>query len=68
MINEIKDFKVPVGGTLGELILNTPKDGISRVYLENKIFETWHHKRVVLIGDACHKVNQIETTFPLLLV
>ncbi|KAF9434035.1 hypothetical protein BGZ76_008663 [Entomortierella beljakovae] len=56
MINEIKDFKVPVGGTLGELINDTPKDGISRVYLEDKIFDTWHHKRVVLLGDACHKL------------
>ncbi|KAF8978194.1 hypothetical protein BGZ46_006732 [Entomortierella lignicola] len=56
MINEIKDFKVPMGGTLGDLIKATPKDGISRVFLEDKIFQTWNHKRVVLMGDACHKL------------
>ncbi|KAF9111378.1 hypothetical protein BGX27_005017 [Mortierella sp. AM989] len=56
MINEIRNFKVPLGCTMGDLIDATPKDGISRVYLEDKIFETWNHKRVVLLGDSCHKL------------
>ncbi|KAG9071559.1 hypothetical protein KI688_005771 [Linnemannia hyalina] len=30
---------------------------ISKVMLEEKVFETWHHGRAVLIGDACHKLN-----------
>ncbi|KAI1300984.1 hypothetical protein EDD11_005905 [Mortierella claussenii] len=46
----------PFGGTMGDLIDATPKENISRVYLEEKFFETWHFKRVVLIGDACHKL------------
>ncbi|KAF9171563.1 hypothetical protein BGX20_007345 [Mortierella sp. AD010] len=56
MIKEVRDFKVPIGGTLGDLIDSTPKETISRVFLEDKIFETWSHNRVVLIGDACHKL------------
>ncbi|KAF9993263.1 hypothetical protein BGZ80_001695 [Entomortierella chlamydospora] len=55
MIKEIRDFRVPTG-TLGDLIDATPKDSISRVFLEDKLFETWNHGRVVLIGDACHKL------------
>ncbi|KAF9170398.1 hypothetical protein BGX21_010220 [Mortierella sp. AD011] len=55
MIKEVRDFRVPTG-TLGDLIDATPKDGISRVFLEDKLFETWNNGRVVLIGDACHKL------------
>lgn len=57
MVKEVREFLSPIGGTMGDLIEQTPKDTISRVFLEDKIFETWHHGRTVLIGDACHKVN-----------
>ncbi|KAK3835637.1 MAG: hypothetical protein J3R72DRAFT_513801 [Linnemannia gamsii] len=43
--------------TVGDLIDLTPKEYISKVMLEEKVFETWHYKRVVLIGDACHEIN-----------
>ncbi|KAH7044690.1 hypothetical protein BKA57DRAFT_494570 [Linnemannia elongata] len=56
MIKEVRDFLIPFGGTLGDLIDATPRDNISRVFLEDKMFETWHHGRTVLIGDACHKL------------
>ncbi|KAF9144978.1 hypothetical protein BGX30_010800 [Mortierella sp. GBA39] len=57
MINDAKDFLIPFGNTtMGELINATPTENISRVYLEDKLFESWHHGRVVLIGDACHKL------------
>ncbi|KAG0366596.1 hypothetical protein BC939DRAFT_482450 [Gamsiella multidivaricata] len=56
MIKEVRGFLVPIGGTMGDLIDATPKETISRVYLEDKVFETWSHKRTVLIGDACHKL------------
>ncbi|KAF9144977.1 hypothetical protein BGX30_010799 [Mortierella sp. GBA39] len=56
MIAEVKDFLTPFGGTMGELISATPTDMISRVFLEDKLFETWHADRTVLIGDACHKL------------
>ncbi|KAF9281049.1 hypothetical protein BGZ74_002458 [Mortierella antarctica] len=55
LIREVSTFKT-IHGDLGSLILQTPKDKISRVFLEDKMFETWYHRRVVLIGDACHKL------------
>ncbi|KAF9087645.1 hypothetical protein BGX23_007965 [Mortierella sp. AD031] len=56
MIKEVKDFLIPLGGTLGDLIEATPRENISRVFLEDKMFETWNYGRVALIGDACHKL------------
>ncbi|GJJ68653.1 hypothetical protein EMPS_00999 [Entomortierella parvispora] len=56
LVAQVKGFKVPGGGTLGNLIDATPAENISRVFLEDKLFETWHHGRTVLIGDACHKL------------
>ncbi|KAF9184274.1 hypothetical protein BGZ50_003790 [Haplosporangium sp. Z 11] len=56
MIHEVKDFPIPDGHTLGDLISATPKETVSRVFLEDKLFETWHHGRTVLIGDAAHKL------------
>ncbi|KAF9582726.1 hypothetical protein BGW38_010839 [Lunasporangiospora selenospora] len=55
MTNDVKDFKTTFGATLGEFIEQTPIETISKVFLEEKMFETWYHNRVVLIGDACHK-------------
>ncbi|KAF9348199.1 hypothetical protein BGX26_000374, partial [Mortierella sp. AD094] len=56
MIAQVADHKVPFGCTLGDLIQDTPKELISKVYLEEKLFETWNHGRIALIGDACHKM------------
>lgn len=56
LIDEVKDFPITFGGTLGDVIKATPKDRISKVMLEEKLFETWHYRNVVLIGDACHKM------------
>ncbi|KAF9354216.1 hypothetical protein BGX26_007968 [Mortierella sp. AD094] len=56
MIKDVKDFLMPYGCTLGDLIDATPKENISRVFLEDKVFKTWNYKRIVLIGDACHKL------------
>ncbi|KAF9089598.1 hypothetical protein BGX23_006564 [Mortierella sp. AD031] len=55
-IEKIVHHKVPYGGTVGDLVDATPKDLISKVYLEDKLFETWNHGRIALIGDACHKM------------
>lgn len=38
--------------TIGDLIDVTPKEQINKVRLEEKIFETWHLGRIVLIGDG----------------
>ncbi|KAF9154674.1 hypothetical protein BG015_000276, partial [Linnemannia schmuckeri] len=43
-------------GPLGVLFDATPKDQVSRVFLEDKFYETWNHGRTVLIGDAAHKI------------
>ncbi|KAF9391886.1 hypothetical protein CPC16_003799 [Podila verticillata] len=61
MCNKVRDFNVPGGKdgkvhTLGDLIDKTPKELISKVLLEEKLFNTWYHGRVVLLGDACHKL------------
>ncbi|GJJ71415.1 hypothetical protein EMPS_03765 [Entomortierella parvispora] len=56
VIDEFSPFPSPYGHTMGDLIKATPKDQISRVFLEYKMFKTWHHGRSVLIGDACHKL------------
>lgn len=53
---EIQDFPIISGSdkplTLGDLIEWTDKDKISKVMLEEKVFETWHHGRTVLLGDG----------------
>ncbi|KAG0227987.1 hypothetical protein BGW42_002489 [Actinomortierella wolfii] len=56
MCAEVRDFKAPFGGTLGDYIDATPKDTISKVMLEEKLFKTWFGTRTVLVGDACHKM------------
>ncbi|GJJ70239.1 hypothetical protein EMPS_02588 [Entomortierella parvispora] len=56
MISEVRNFNSPYGKTLGDLIDATPSESISRVFLEDKLFQTWHHNRTVLIGDAAHKL------------
>ncbi|KAF9123109.1 hypothetical protein BGW39_009257 [Mortierella sp. 14UC] len=42
----------PKGTTMGDLYDWTPKDLISKVNLEEKVFETWHRGRTVLLGDG----------------
>ncbi|KAF9130631.1 hypothetical protein BGX30_013439 [Mortierella sp. GBA39] len=43
--------------TIGELFDGTDKELISKVMLEEKIFTTWSAGRIVLLGDACHKLH-----------
>ncbi|KAG0255774.1 hypothetical protein DFQ27_006076 [Actinomortierella ambigua] len=56
MAAEVSSIKAPLGGVIGDYIKNTPADLISKVMLEEKLFETWYHGRTVLMGDACHKM------------
>ncbi|KAG0205528.1 hypothetical protein BGX28_002827 [Mortierella sp. GBA30] len=53
---EWRKYKLAIMGELGDLFDATPKDNISKVVLEEKIYETWSHGRTVLIGDAAHKI------------
>ncbi|KAG0079816.1 hypothetical protein BGZ93_008401 [Podila epicladia] len=62
MCKEVRHFKVPSGRedkelTLGDLIDLSPKDLISKVMLEEKVFDTWFGGRTVLLGDSCHKLS-----------
>lgn len=57
MCDETRDLKTPIRDgdgflTLGDLYDRTPQDLISKVMLEEKVFETWYHGRTVLIGDG----------------
>ncbi|KAK3841745.1 MAG: hypothetical protein J3R72DRAFT_475402 [Linnemannia gamsii] len=54
--NDWREFKTDLGGSMGDLIDATPKESISKVMLEEKLFDTWYHNRTVLIGDSCHKM------------
>ncbi|KAF9352370.1 hypothetical protein BGX26_009815 [Mortierella sp. AD094] len=56
MLKEFEDKPCAWGGTLKDLFDATPKNLISRVFLEEKVFQTWYYGRSVLIGDACHKM------------
>ncbi|KAG0370579.1 hypothetical protein BC939DRAFT_443712 [Gamsiella multidivaricata] len=56
MINFVRHQPSPFKGTLGDIIDKTPKELISKIALEEKYFESWYDGRVVLLGDACHKV------------
>ncbi|KAG0266143.1 hypothetical protein BG011_003130 [Mortierella polycephala] len=58
MVKEFHGSVCPLGGTMGDLIDATDKDTISKVYLEEKFFETWHSGRTVLIGDGANNALQ----------
>ncbi|KAG0338787.1 hypothetical protein BG004_007086 [Podila humilis] len=62
MAKAVRTFKVPGGKgdkqlTIGDYIDKTPPKYLSKVMLEEIIFESWYHRRAVLLGDACHKMN-----------
>jgi hypothetical protein len=64
-IKEVRNFPCTLGGTMGDIIDMTPKERISRVFLEEKLFETWYHGRVVLIGDGRTCIKRQDGCFQL---
>lgn len=50
---------------MGDLFEATPDDLISRVYLEEKLFETWQHGRTALIGDGEWDLSIVATSLDL---
>ncbi|KAF9088864.1 hypothetical protein BGX27_002618, partial [Mortierella sp. AM989] len=58
LLEECRSFQAPMlgGKTFGDLIDATPVENIARAITEQTLFETWHHGRTVLIGDACHRM------------
>ncbi|KAF9998958.1 hypothetical protein BGZ79_007391 [Entomortierella chlamydospora] len=61
-LEQYRTFPCPLGGTLGDLFDATPKNLISKIYLEEKLFKTWHHGRTVLIGDStpCRRTSMTD--------
>ncbi|KAF9935141.1 hypothetical protein FBU30_007520 [Linnemannia zychae] len=61
MCDETRDFPIIIQEgkkhTLGDLYDQTPKELISKVMLEEKVFQTWYSGRFILLGDACHKLH-----------
>ncbi|KAG0337538.1 hypothetical protein BG000_005285 [Podila horticola] len=55
-LTALRDQTSPYGGTIGDLFDKTPKGNAVKIMLEDKSFKTWHYKRTVLVGDACHKL------------
>lgn len=58
MCDETRDFPIPLDNrkkrTMDDLYDLTPKGLISKVALEEKVFKTWYHGRVVLMGDGMY--------------
>ncbi|KAG0040421.1 hypothetical protein BGZ82_002844 [Podila clonocystis] len=62
LAREVLPFPIPGGRdgkpiTLGEFVERTPRQQMSKVMLEEIVFDTWYGGRTVLLGDACHKMN-----------
>lgn len=56
MCDETRNFGIQLSDgkkrTLGDLYDLTPKELISKVMLEEKVFKTWYYGRTVLLGDG----------------
>ncbi|KAF9431015.1 hypothetical protein BGZ94_000482 [Podila epigama] len=62
LAKEVREFKLPglrngQPRTLGDYVDRTKLANMSKVLLEEIVFETWYGGCAVLIGDACHKMN-----------
>ncbi|KAG0278875.1 hypothetical protein BGZ95_002924 [Linnemannia exigua] len=60
MIKDVHEFPIKLGGVLGDIIDATPVDAVSKVMLEEKLFEQWSHGRAVLIGDGQGAINAMQ--------
>ncbi|KAF8946751.1 hypothetical protein BGZ47_011495 [Haplosporangium gracile] len=70
MCEQIKDSPIISGDkkkklTVQFLLDNSPKRQISKVKLEEKVFETWYSGRTVLIGDEAWATNALHDTIVL---
>lgn len=54
ILPEIRNLPTEYGASVGEILESTSKDMVSTVFLEDKFFETWNTKRVVLLGDCTY--------------
>ncbi|KAG0251967.1 hypothetical protein BG011_007291 [Mortierella polycephala] len=65
MCNIVRGFPITFGKdlTLGDLIDATPKDLISKMMLDEKMYETWFGGRIALIGDGAVSAMQDACVF-----
>ncbi|KAF9119765.1 hypothetical protein BGX30_003641 [Mortierella sp. GBA39] len=60
MAREVMNFPIITRGpgepTIKDFLKYTTTS-LKKIVLEEKLFKTWYHGRVVLIGNACHKMN-----------
>ncbi|KAG0277549.1 hypothetical protein BGZ95_005751 [Linnemannia exigua] len=64
MVDKCRSCPIAFGGkgaVLGDILDVTPKDVISKVMLEEKLFETWYNGNIVLIGDGAINAMQDAT-------
>ncbi|KAF9196730.1 hypothetical protein BGZ50_007894 [Haplosporangium sp. Z 11] len=53
---DLLDAHCAIGpGTVRDFVAHTPKKSLIMVDLEERLYRTWYHGRIVLIGDACHQ-------------
>ncbi|KAF9302671.1 hypothetical protein BGZ74_005016 [Mortierella antarctica] len=60
MCKDVKDIPFKGGNgnlTIGDLIERSPKDRLTKVVFEEKIFKTWSFGRTVLLGDSKSKLH-----------
>jgi len=63
MCDETRSIGIPGGNramNLGDLMDLTPKELMSKVILEEKVFETWYSGRTVLLGDGEQPFGTVE--------
>ncbi|KAF9155767.1 hypothetical protein BG015_008697 [Linnemannia schmuckeri] len=64
LANTIRNYPIAFGGegaVLGDILDVTPKDVMSKIMLEEKLFETWYDGNIVLIGDGAINAMQDAT-------
>lgn len=62
---ELLDSRCAMGlGTVRDFVANTPTKAVSVLELEDRLYKTWFHGRIVLIGDAAHQVRSFNPYKP----
>lgn len=70
MCDETRDFPLPIGTkkmTMGDLYDLTDPEMISKVMLEEKVFQTWYSGRIGLLGDgtSCLSIVKVYLLYPI---
>ncbi|KAG0233654.1 hypothetical protein BGW41_001406 [Actinomortierella wolfii] len=53
---EVEKLTITIGETVGNVLEHTDMSNVSRVLLEDKLFNVWYDGRTCLMGDAAHKL------------